>query len=294
MEQGDITNLVSIILPVFNSESTITDAINSICFQTYQNIEIIIIDDCSSDKTFEICRAYSEKDQRIKIIRNQKNLGVTKSLIKGIQISKGEYIARQDGDDVSWRGRIATQKILADYFPCSLICCSSKNLTSGVHRIYNISFLEIYAEKITPALVRSYNFIHGSFFLKKDFYYSIGGYRPVFRYSQDYDVLLRMPPGSRLINVITPELYTYRVNKNSIVNRVDLHFRRAIKKVIEIQWSVSTIKDERLINLLLFFLISRRSTLKSMIFFIYLSNKVKYLTLNIGKKFNLKLFNLIF
>lgn len=89
---------ISIILPAFNVEKTLTRSIKSVLQQTYKNFELIIINDCSSDKTDDIIRSFN--DSRIVYIKNNTNLGLIKNLNNGISIAKGEYIARIDGDDI--------------------------------------------------------------------------------------------------------------------------------------------------------------------------------------------------
>lgn len=89
---------ISIILPAFNVENTLTYSIESVLRQTYKNFELIIINDCSTDKTDEIIQTF--KDHRIVYIKNEINLGLIKNLNNAISIAKGEYIARIDGDDI--------------------------------------------------------------------------------------------------------------------------------------------------------------------------------------------------
>lgn len=102
--------LVSVVMSVFNGEKYVADAIESILNQTYKNWELIIINDGSTDKTDEIIQKYH--DTRIFYV-SQKNMGLTKSLNKGILMSKGEYIARLDADDRAFPERIEKQ---VDYF----------------------------------------------------------------------------------------------------------------------------------------------------------------------------------
>ena len=84
-------------------------SIESILNQTYQNIEILIIDDGSKDNTYEILKKFQNKHKNIRLFKNQDNLGLTKSLNILIEESKGEYIARQDSDDISVIDRISLQ-----------------------------------------------------------------------------------------------------------------------------------------------------------------------------------------
>ena len=104
MENG----LVSVIMSNYNtSEEYLRASIESVLNQTYSNFEFIIIDDCSTDTSLEIIKSY--KDERIVILENSENLGITKSLNKGLSIAKGEFIARMDADDICFPTRFATQ-----------------------------------------------------------------------------------------------------------------------------------------------------------------------------------------
>ena len=94
--------IVSIITPLFNSEAFILETINSVINQTYKNWELLLIDDCSTDKTIEIAHQFVLKFPNIKLIKNDKNLGAAITRNKGIEASQGTYIAFLDGDDV-WK-----------------------------------------------------------------------------------------------------------------------------------------------------------------------------------------------
>ena len=97
---------VSVVMSVYNSEPFIRDAIKSILGQSFQDFEFIIINDGSTDGSLQIIQSYG--DSRIRIT-SQENLGLTKSLNKGIGIARGEYIARQDADDISEPSRLEKQ-----------------------------------------------------------------------------------------------------------------------------------------------------------------------------------------
>ena len=87
-----MNSLVSVLIPLYNSEKFIVDTINSVICQTYKNIEIIIVNDCSTDKSIkEIENNFN--DSRIKIFHNDKNSGISKTLNNGILYCKGDYIA---------------------------------------------------------------------------------------------------------------------------------------------------------------------------------------------------------
>jgi glycosyltransferase involved in cell wall biosynthesis len=98
---------LSVIMSAFNSALTINAAVESILNQTYTDFEFIIIDDASSDDTYEILKKI--KDSRIKLLRNKSNIGLAASLNKAIACSSGEYVARMDADDISVHSRFERQ-----------------------------------------------------------------------------------------------------------------------------------------------------------------------------------------
>lgn len=102
-----IRPLVSVIIPIYNAAPYLKEAIESITNQTYKNLEIILVDDCSTDNSFEIAK--SIKDNRIKLYKNPENLKISKTLNFAISKTKGEYIARMDADDISDLTRIEKQ-----------------------------------------------------------------------------------------------------------------------------------------------------------------------------------------
>lgn len=99
--------LVSILMPVYNCEKYLREAIDSILAQTYTNFELLLINDGSTDKSREIILSYTDK--RIRYIENETNLKLIATLNKGIDLAEGEYIARMDGDDVIPRNRFEVQ-----------------------------------------------------------------------------------------------------------------------------------------------------------------------------------------
>ncbi len=92
--------LISVALCTYNGEKFLREQIESILAQTYKNLEILIVDDCSTDKTIDILNTYAEKDKRIKLIRNEVNLGFNKNFEKALGLTSGDYIAISDQDDI--------------------------------------------------------------------------------------------------------------------------------------------------------------------------------------------------
>ena len=101
--------LVSVLIPTYNSAEFIKDCVESIINQTYKNIKIIIINDASTDKTFDILKRLAKQDKRIRLFQNRTNLGITDNMNNGIYKCNGKYIAILDGDDWAYPYRIEEQ-----------------------------------------------------------------------------------------------------------------------------------------------------------------------------------------
>ena len=102
-------NNISVILSVFNGEKHIANAIESVLNQSFEDFEFLIPDDASTDNTYNIIKSYQNNDKRIELLKNNSNIGLTKSLNTLISKSKYEYIARQDADDLSLVERFRSQ-----------------------------------------------------------------------------------------------------------------------------------------------------------------------------------------
>ena len=114
---------VSVVMAVYNTQEYVSDAIESILCQTYNDFEFIIIEDGSSDDSLNIIQSYS--DPRIKVIRNKENLKLIKSLNLGLQKACGRYIIRMDADDVSRPDRIEKQVNYMESHPDCVLCGTS-------------------------------------------------------------------------------------------------------------------------------------------------------------------------
>lgn len=107
---------VSVIMPVYNSEEYLNQAIESMLNQTFKDFEFIIINDGSNDRSMEIINKYLEKDNRIKVYSNESNKGLPYTRDRGLKLAQGEYIALMDADDISYKDRLAIQVEYLDKF----------------------------------------------------------------------------------------------------------------------------------------------------------------------------------
>ena len=155
--------LISVVMAVYNGESCVDDAIKSILNQTFKDFEFIIVDDGSSDNSYNIIKSYASRDKRIKIIRNLVNLGLTKSLNKAILLSKGTYIARQDDDDISLPNRLEYQIKFLQENPDYAFCGCN-----GILKQNKAELLKSFSlEEIKRNLIKKNCFAHPSIIIRR-------------------------------------------------------------------------------------------------------------------------------
>ncbi len=115
--------MVSVVIPVYNRANTITRSINSVLNQTYHDIEIIVVDDGSTDNTYEVVSQIKSKDNRVEIIRSDNNGGACAARNIGVERAKGEYIAFQDSDDVWDEEKLEKQINAMEQWECDICFC---------------------------------------------------------------------------------------------------------------------------------------------------------------------------
>lgn len=124
MEEKKTVPLVSVIMPAYNAERFIAEAIDSVLNQTVKNIELIVVDDCSSDGTCRIVEEYTQKDSRVKLLRNEHNLQVAQTRNRGLEICRGEYVALLDSDDLWYPTKLEKQINAAGIENADIVYCS--------------------------------------------------------------------------------------------------------------------------------------------------------------------------
>jgi len=120
------SHVVSVVMPVYNGEAYLAEAIDSVLAQDFQDFSLIIVDDASTDRSLELIQSY--QDERIKIICNETNLGASMTVAKGIQASQGRYIIRMDQDDICLPNRFSKQVNFMDDHPDVAACGSAVNV----------------------------------------------------------------------------------------------------------------------------------------------------------------------
>lgn len=202
---------ISVIMSVYNGERYLREAIESILNQTFTDFEFIIVNDGSTDSSLEIIQSYD--DERIKIINNEKNIGLTKSLNKALKVARGEYIARQDADDISLPNRFEEQIKYLERHPEVAL------LGTNIYKIdENGKIIGKYIVLAKPSIKDLFNgnqFNHGSVMFKKEVIDELGGYNELFKYAQDYELWLRIAKHYNIRNV-TQILYKLRSHDENI------------------------------------------------------------------------------
>lgn len=127
--------IISVIMPVYNTRDFLADAIDSIRTQTIKNWELLIIDDHSTDGSWDMIQDYAKRDKRIRIFRNRTNQGLVKSLNKLIPLTRGEFVARMDADDISLPDRFKKQLMLLRRNPDVVACGGQEYVidTNGIN-----------------------------------------------------------------------------------------------------------------------------------------------------------------
>ena len=195
-------SLVSVLLPVFNGEQYIQKAAFSILNQSYKELELLIIDDCSTDKSYQMSMNISEQDNRVRVFKNQKNLGLTKSLNLLINESSGKYLARQDSDDWSEVTRLEKQLNYLNNKKIDVVY--ARSVRSDTNNIFpRLSYylpLDFVLKYKNPL-------IHGTMFAKKNIIEKVGGYDEDFIYSQDYKLAYDLINSGYKLKIMRDILY---------------------------------------------------------------------------------------
>lgn len=177
----------SFIMGTRNSEKRIEETIRSIIDQTYHDWELIVIDDASTDNTFEVINNWSKKDKRIKAYKNKMNLKLAKTLNLCIALSQGEYLVRIDDDDICYPDRLEKQINFMENNPQYAICGSGADLFyedkvwSERFFLQQPTIFDVFSGK---------NFMHPSVIMRSEDLKTIGGYNESVDYErcEDYEL----------------------------------------------------------------------------------------------------------
>jgi glycosyltransferase involved in cell wall biosynthesis len=244
--QVNVSPLITVVMPVFNGEKYIEDAVDSVLLQTFKNFELLIVNDGSTDGTLDILNKYN--DVRIKIINIQNN-GLVHALNLGISLAKGKYIARMDSDDICFKNRFKIQIACfeqdhsVDIVSGNVIFIGENNENIGklIHDDFTFKKLKnflLYKESGKPI-------VHPTVMVKKDVIDTVKGYR-YYHSCEDRDLWLRCIDRYKFVN-LDEILLSYRVNVlgishknaiNQIASGVQAVVNYEVKQLLDIDMYV--------------------------------------------------------
>lgn len=234
--------MITVLMSVYNAEKYLRPSIESILNQTYGDFEFLIINDCSEDNSLKIIEEYALKDDRVIIINNEHNLGLTRSLNKGMDKSSRPYIARMDADDISMPTRFEKQINFLEKNPKVDIlggyCIDIDELGEFIRK----REAPLSHEEIVSVIHKANPVYHPTVIFKKIKILEIGAYNEEYRVVQDYDLWFRALAGKLLLQNLPEVLLKYRINDNYYARKsfayrfTDFKIRYNGFKIIGLSW----------------------------------------------------------
>ena len=226
--------LISIVIACYNNETTIERAINSALSQDWSNFEIIVVDDCSTDKCLEIINRLASNNNNIKVIIHPTNLGYPSALNSGITASSGDYIAFFDADDYSYPNRLSEQVVRTIAYSKltskPILCYSNREIFKNSSSTLDHVAYAIGRQKPEPCghivahyllgLPVSNDFVWGMFgsctlLMHRSVIDQVGNFDPSFRRCAEWDYAIRASfVGAHFISVNQPLIRMYKTSGN--------------------------------------------------------------------------------
>ncbi len=203
--------LVSVLMTAYNREKYISEAIESVVNSAYQNWELIIIDDCSKDKTVEIARSYEEKDRRIKVYVNEKNLGDYPNRNMAAGYARGKYIKYLDSDDLMYPHTLDVMVLAMEQFPDAALGIITRQGQYHIPFSFTLSPVEVYRN----SYLKRNSFIESgpsATVIKRDIFDELGGFSGK-RFIGDKEMWLKLTQQNPLV-CLPPGLIWWRQHEN--------------------------------------------------------------------------------
>ncbi|MBC7456920.1 MAG: glycosyltransferase, partial [Bdellovibrionaceae bacterium] len=192
--------LISVIMPIYNSEKTLDAAVRSVLRQTFANFELIMVEDGSSDRSWNLVQKFAAEDSRIRIYKNETNLGLMKTLNRAIEFSTTSLLARLDSDDEMLPTRLEKQKTFLDQHS-EVAVLGTWYSFMGRTPADDLLFRLPVGDAIQQQLLIENPICHSSVMFRKEAFHAVGGYRSEFRNAEDYDLWLRFSKLHKLENI---------------------------------------------------------------------------------------------
>ena len=220
---------ISVVMAVYNNERYLQKAVDSILNQTFADFEFIIIDDSSTDSTGALLAEYAARDGRIVLTRNERNLGLTRSLNLGLSRAQSPYVARMDGDDIILPDRFARQSAFLEQQPEIGAVGSWVQLMDEHGQVASPVFQQPTAPGFVSWCLYFYNPIaHPSVMMRREVVLRVGAYDPALARSQDHDLWCRLQGLTKLANVEAMLLYLRKHDSNISVLQCEEGLKNSI------------------------------------------------------------------
>ena len=207
--------LISVIMPVFNAQKYLVDAVASIIEQTSRDWELICINDGSTDHSGQILEWFASQDNRVRVV-NQQNLGIVAALNGGCAIARAPLICRMDADDIALPDRLERQALYMRRNPNCTVVGGAIIEIDGDGEPLNVSQLSADHEAIVNQLLhRGTGHFHPTTMIRAAALEAVGGYRKQYQWVEDHDLWLRLAQRGRLANLVDPVL-CYRQHAESV------------------------------------------------------------------------------
>lgn len=224
--------VVSVLMPVYQAAPYVVAAVESILAQSLRELELVIVDDGSTDGTGELCAAIAARDPRVVLVRASHE-GIVAALNRGLALARGRYLARMDGDDVALPERLAAQLRHLDAHPDVVALGTAVEVIDPEGRPLGPIVHPTTHEEIERELLRGHGSInHPSVVMRTDAVRAVGGYRSAFEYVEDQDLFLRLGERGRLANLAAPLLH-HREHLGSVCKNRQGEQRLLLRKLVE-------------------------------------------------------------
>lgn len=234
---------ISVVMPAYNAAGFIQTAIESILAQTCRDFELIVVDDASTDSTWEIVSRLSAGDARIKPLRNTLNSKIAKSLNRGIEAAAGKYVARMDADDWSYPDRLQKQLDFMQARPGLVLSGGTIEVCDDRLAALNRRQYPLEDAEIRERIFFFSPFCHPAIICRTDALRRAGGYNESLEVAQDYDLYFRIGRLGELANLpdCIHKLRTHpgssSISRGALQERNTLYIR--LKAVVEYGYTIS-------------------------------------------------------
>lgn len=207
---------VSVVMTVYNGEAYLAEAVASVLGQDFQDFELLVVDDASTDASPRILQDFAGRDPRVRVIRQQRNGGPVSASNAGLVQARGALIARLDADDVASPQRLGRQVETFRARPDLVLLGTAFDYIDGAGRWIAAGEPPVDDATLQPTLLEYNPFCHSSMMMRANALRALGGYRQlVNRYSLDYDLVLRLAEMGTIGN-LPDRLVRYRIHPGQI------------------------------------------------------------------------------